>query len=338
MAWYSGVSFCGMSESSEQQEFAWRATGAPKRQIVSVSRRTDVPAFYGEWFMNRLEAGFAGWKNPYGGQRHLVSLCREAVLAFVFWSKNFRPFLPHLLAVREAGFPCLFHYTITGLPKELESNVVDAGDAIDSLRELGRLFSPEHIDWRYDPIIVSSRTDENYHADRFAWLAGQLEGHVKRCYVSFLTPYRKVLRNLGEFERKHEAGLLGLDAGRRHALATRLAAIAAARGIAMFSCCGDALTGGQIQKARCIDGELLSRLHPGLPAGRQIPTRPECGCSAAVDIGCYDTCPHGCVYCYANMNRPKAAHAHALHDPESAFLGVPRAESDRWIEEIRQLA
>lgn len=304
---------------------------------MSVSRRTDIPAFYGAWFDRRLDEGFAGWENPFGGQHYLVSLKREDVVAMAFWSKDYRPFLPVVKRIRSLGYPAVFNYTITGLPKEFECRVVAVDDAIDSLVELSGLYSPDHINWRYDPVVVSDVTPPGYHEKQFTELCRRLRGYVTRCYFSFTMRYGKVERNFQRFEREHNFGIPDLPLPGRIALARRLAEIAAAHDIRMFTCCGDYLIGGRIEKAHCIDGELISRLHYGGGwHGASKPTRKECGCTASVDIGKYDTCPHGCVYCYANINKEQAVRAYETHDAESAFLGSSRADSDRFMAEIRE--
>ena len=305
-------------------------------RIVSISRRTDIPAFYGPWFERRLEEGFAGWENPFGGQRYLVSLKRDKVIALVFWSKNYRPFLPSLERVRSLDYPTFFNYTITGLPQEFECNLVATDDAIDSLIELARLYSPDHISWRYDPIVISSGTPPEFHERRFAELCARLNGHTKRCYFSYAIQYGKVARNFQRFEREQGIKCIDPPATEKLALARRLADIAAASGIEMFTCCGDYLIGDSIKKAHCVDGDIISRLfYGGAWHGVERPTRKECGCTESTDIGKYDTCPHGCIYCYANVNKEQATKSFKAHDPESAFLGYTKEQSDRFVADIR---
>ena len=306
------------------------------QRIISISRRTDVPAFYGDWFMRRLEAGVAGWENPFGGQRYLVSLRREDVLCLAFWSKNYRPFLPHLRQLTEQGWPCFLNYTITGLPSVFECNLVPADDAIDSLKVLSALFSPDHITWRYDPVVVSEQTPAAYHLERFASMASALEGHVTRCAFSFPVRYGKVERNFAKFEREHGFRIFDPSVKERQSLADGLADIAAQHGIGLYTCCGDILINDRIRKAHCVDGEAISRIsYRGNWSGVTKPTRKECGCTESVDIGCYDTCPHGCIYCYANIHKEQAVERHRNHDPDSAFLGFSRADADKCVTEVR---
>ncbi len=305
------------------------------KKIISVSRRTDIPAFYGDWFIRRLNAGFAGWENPFGGQRIITSLKPEDVRAFVFWSKNYGPFLKHLAAIRERDIPAMFNFTITGMPLQFECNLVAPDEAVTSLRELSALFSPDHITWRYDPIVISCITDEAYHVTRFRQLVEQLAGHVTRCCFSFAARYGKVERSFKRFERETGITVTDPEKGQRLELARKITDIAEESGISMHSCCGDYLLADpRIRKAHCIDGELLEQLYPSCGRAGARGTREECGCSESTDIGRYDTCPHGCIYCYATTNKERAEKLHAGHDPEAVFLGCSRQQSDAFLQEI----
>ncbi len=305
-------------------------------RIISISRRTDIPAFYGDWFLRRLDAGIVGWENPFGGRPQLVSLRRDDVRCLAFWSKNFRLFLPHLRTLQARGYPCFFNYTITGLPSIFEPRVVPMEDAVDSLRELASRFSPEHIQWRYDPIILSELTLAESHLDRFAALAAALRGSVRRCIVSFAWRYRKVECNLAALERATGVRIVDPDLPARRKLAEQLAGIAEAHGMTLHACCCNNLLGGRVHRAHCIDGEAIARLYSGASCRTpRHPNRPECGCADSVDIGRYETCLHGCVYCYANADPARAAAAVHAHDPNSLFLGRTREESKQLLQECR---
>jgi hypothetical protein len=306
------------------------------KRIISVSRRTDVPAFYGDWFLRRLREGYAGVVNPFGGKRYLVSLKPEDVSCFVFWSKDFTPFLEPLETLDRLGYRFYFNYTLTALPTVFESHV-DKDAALKTLLYLSRRYSPAHINWRFDPIILSDITDSAFYLDAFERLASRLAGRVERCYFSFVALYNKVRRNFQQMQEQTGIRVLDLHADDKIALANRLAAIAEHYGIRMYSCCGEYLLGPSIQKAHCIDGALIQRLFS--PDGfepKDKPTRKECGCTESVDIGTYDTCPHGCVYCYANANKAVADRVFQNHDPDSAFLGRGKAQSDEWVAGLRQ--
>ena len=305
------------------------------KRIISVSRRTDIPAFYGDWFMQRLQEGYTGVVNPFGGTKYIVSLRPKDVICFVFWSKNFGPFIDNLRIIEESGYKFYFNYTITALPALFE-NEVEKLSAIDALKKLSRMYSPAHINWRFDPIILSNVYDRVFYIRAFEKLASEFAGYVERCYFSFVTQYNKVKRNFRELERAKELKIIDYNEDYKVELANDLASIAARYEIRMFSCCGDYLVNGIIKKAHCIDGGIIESLF--LPDGLRYtdkPTRKECGCTASTDIGTYDTCPHGCVYCYANMNKQQARKYYYNHDKESAFLGYGKFRSDKWLEEIR---
>jgi hypothetical protein len=306
------------------------------KRTISVSRRTDIPAFYGDWFMRRLKDGFAGVVNPFGGRRYVVSLKPQDVACFVFWSKNFTPFMENLRIIAGLGYKFYFNYTVTALPDVFESNL-DKQSAIDALKQLSRTYSPRHINWRFDPIVLSSLCDRTFFLKAFEELACEFEGLVERCYFSFVTEYGKVKRNFEELEQAAGVKIARCRRNFKIDLANELAAIAERHGIRMSSCCGDYLLNEKIEKAHCIDGGIIERLF--FPDGlqyKQKPTRQQCGCTESTDIGAYDTCPHGCVYCYANVNKHRAYEAHRNHNKDSAFLGYSKAQSDAWVYELQQ--
>ncbi len=306
------------------------------KRIISVSRRTDIPAFYGEWFMDRLKVGFAGYVNPFGGQKYVVSLKPEDVAAFVFWSKNFKPFIGNLEIIRALEYKFYFNYTITGLPGIFECNLAGKDEAIETLKELSRKYSPGHINWRYDPIVISDVTDYDFHIRNFKSLAASLEGYVKRCYFSFAVRYRKVKANLEKLKAEQGVKIVDPDNDFRIKLASDLAKIAHKHEIDMFTCCGDFLLSPEINKAHCIDGKLLEELFQAKFVHAEKPSRKECGCTGSIDIGAYDTCPHGCVYCYANMNTRMAIVRFHEHNDSSAFLGYAKAQGDKWVDVIEK--
>jgi len=305
------------------------------KRIISVSRRTDIPAFYGDWFMGRHKEGFAGVVHPFGGQKYIVSLKSEDVTCFVFWSKNFTPFLDNLKVIERLGYKFYFNYTVTGLPGVFETNVQKEA-AIETLKKLSKMYSPKHINWRFDPIIISNICDRKFWLKAFEYLASQFAGLVERCYFSFVTEYNKVRRNFEELQKTKGVAVTDCSSDFKIELANELAEIAHRYGIEMFSCCGDYLVGEKIRKAHCIDGSIIESLF--YPTGFQYnekPTRKECGCTESIDIGAYDSCPHGCVYCYANSNKPTSYQAFKNHDKNSAFLGYSKSQSDRFLAEVQ---
>jgi hypothetical protein len=289
--------------------------------IVSASYRTDIPAFYASWFMARLEAGEARVRNPYGGADYAVSLRAGEVDGFVFWTRNMAPLLPHLEAVR-ARAPFVVQLTVTGYPRALETSVVAAETAIAQIHALAERWGCRAVVWRYDPIVLSSLTPPDWHEANFARLAAALAGAVDEVCVSFVQPYRKTARNLDAAARRH--GFAWTDAAdeEKRALVGRLAANAAAHGIALTLCAQPSLLVPGAGEARCIDAGRLSDVAGHAVGGREKGNRPGCRCAESRDIGAYETCPHGCVYCYAVSGRAAARQRYRAHDPRSPRLAV----------------
>lgn len=301
--------------------------------VISASRRTDIPAFYPEWFMNRIREGYVRWMNPLSRAVYQVSLRPEDVGAIVFWSKNYLPLLPYLDELDKADYRMVFHFTITGLPDVFEPQVPNTAELVKCACILSERYGSESVLWRYDPVLISSITSEQYHLDRFRHMCSELEGAVKSSYFSFAVFYGKVLRNSQILKNQTGIECMDLPVDDRITLANTLADIAAQHGIEMLSCCGDYLLGDKIKKAHCVDADLLQRLF-GDKVGDLAthPTRKECGCYESKDIGTYGTCPHGCVYCYANTNAQAAMQSHERHEPESDMLGF----SSRKLQTLQQ--
>lgn len=281
-------------------------------QVISASRRTDIPGFYSEWLVNRLKEGFVYVQQPYTGKMARVSLEPRDVSAFFFWSKNYRPLLSKLEEVERTTGNLFFHLTITA-NTELELHAPDPAEAIKDYLYIARRYSPDHILWRYDPICITDKLDFEAHEERFLRLAGLLKGRAKRCIISFAHPYRKVLAN---FKKYTDQEMVELPVGIRREYAERLARKAERFGIRLLACCNDYLLSERIGKANCTDGPYLSNLFHAAIDTRPAATRRECGCTKSVDIGAYDTCAHGCVYCYANADKDRACANQRSHDPE----------------------
>lgn len=291
--------------------------------IISASYRTDIPAFYGEWLMNRIRVGYCKAVNPYGGQVYRVSLLPQDVDGFVFWTKNLGPFLPHLSEIRRRAYPFIIQYTINGYPRTLEVSVTDARKSVEHLKQVVAQFGPGTAVWRYDPILVTSLTPLDFHRQNFLSLARALEGLVDEVVISFAQVYRKTQRNLERESRR--AGLTWEDPHeeQKRAFAQELVSMAQACGIQLSICSQRQYLVPGARAARCVDAERLSRVAGHAIASREQGNRPDCCCHQSRDIGHYDTCPHGCVYCYAVQNRQLARARHGRHDPHSEFLFEP---------------
>ena len=270
------------------------------RMIVSASYRTDIPAFYGDWFRRRLAAGHADVRNPYGGRPSRVDLRPEGVDGFVFWTRNPLPFMPVLAELER---PFVVQLTITGYGRGLETSVPPADRIVDAAHAIATRYGPRTTVWRYDPILVPTRD----HVEAVGRLGEALRGAVDECVVSFTDFYRKTRRNLakGGFRWRDP------DPAERRSLIRALEAAAAP--IRLTLCTQPDLGG---TPARCIDPVRL-----GLADRPVRGNRPGCACAESRDIGAYDTCPHGCLYCYANASPALAKRRFRAHDPDAEMLG-----------------
>jgi len=306
--------------------------------IISASRRTDIPAWYGEWFLNRLRAGYAVYRNPFGGQYHRVSVRPDDVIAFVFWTRNALPFLPILDRHVRPLYRSIFLYTINGYGPPLEPHAHDQAESIAGFERISELLGPDSVHWRYDPIVLSERMTRDDHLRAFEETARKLEGKTSVCHTSFVQFYKKTSRRLNRLAEETGDDYGDRADGEKIALAEELKDQAAARGIELVSCCAPLLDRAGLRRGRCIDPALIARLRPDLADLnlKPRPTREGCGCAASRDIGAYNTCRSGCVYCYATDSAagsaadsaaeesagesPPARTAFENHDPHAECL------------------
>lgn len=297
--------------------------------ILSVSRRTDIPACYPDWFMRRLREGYAMVRSPFNlRQVSRVSLSREAVDCIVFWTKNPAPLLPHLPEIARMGYPCLFQVTLNAYGTDVERALPPLHARVEAMRTLAGLLGPERVTWRYDPILLSADCTVDWHVRQFAALAQALEGCTERCVISFLDVYDKIRRRL------REQGLRAPEEAEVRQIARALAQAAASHGMAIQTCAEHYdLSDLGVEHGACIDGQVISRiLGKPLKLRRDAGQRSTCGCVASVDVGAYNTCGNGCVYCYANFSPETTARQMAAHCPDSPLLTGQIGPEDRVTE------
>lgn len=292
--------------------------------IVSASRRTDIPALYAEWFMNRIRAGSCTVSNPFNPRQVTeVSLRPEDVDAIVFWTRFPRPLLPHLDELDARGYRYYFQVTLLDYPRAIDPGVPPVEAALSAVRDLAARIGPERVVWRYDPIVFSAVTDAAYHRRTFERLAGALQGHTRRCVVSLADPYRKTARRMRALAAQGVAVDCEVAVGPAiEALMTALVHIAGEHGIEIVSCAEEVdLQVYGIPPGRCVDDDLIRSLFGIEVDGRKDPAqRAACGCVASKDIGMYDSCTFGCAYCYATSDFARARQNQARHDPEGSSL------------------
>lgn len=274
------------------------------KQVISASRRTDIPAFYLNWFIKAIQQGWVDVANPFFPKNvRRVDLSPKQVNWIVFWSRNYGPFL------RKRSFfdayQLFFHFTILS-PSILEKRPMNVDQQLIQMEQLAKFYGPERIIWRYDPLVFWMEDETihaNYRAEEFRRLAKIIGGFgVTRCYTSLAYPYAKFKSRLAQ----KFSGFQLLQQPHPEALKVvkEMVAVAKDAGIEIYACCTDALLAIEgVKKGHCIDGHLLNQLHSEEKVSEaKAPTRPQCGCTRSIDIGDYrkQPCYIGCIYCYAN--------------------------------------
>ncbi len=290
--------------------------------VISASRRTDIPAFHAQWFMNRIRAGRVRVLSPFGGGLYDVSLAAEDVIAVVFWTKNAGPMLRFLDELHEKGHCFTFLYTVNNYPASLEPGVPKLGETLEVLDTLVSRFPSCVIRWRYDTIVVTESLNRTWHLNNFSYLCRVIAPYASECIFSFCDYYKKTLRNMDRNVPDYHIP--------DHALCTEmveeLGHAAAQWGVSLTSCSHDGLVSQTVGKARCVDPSILAKIAnsperlAAVGALKKTPSRKECGCYASRDIGAYDTCGHGCVYCYANNDPVRARRNMARITPNQPCL------------------
>ena len=225
--------------------------------IISASYKTDIPTFYGEWFANRLRAGYCKVVNPYNKVISRVSLLPQDVDGFVFWTKNIGPFLKHLLDVQARQIPFVVQHTINGYPHTLEQSVVDPAKSVQHVRQLADQYGPLACVWRYDTVLLTSLTPREFHLNTFARLAKDLKGATDEVVISFAHVYKKTLRNVKQAAREFGFDWSDPDMEWKRSLAMELVEIAAAQNMQLTVCSQPDFVVPGSGEARCVDAKRL---------------------------------------------------------------------------------
>jgi len=271
-------------------------------KIISVSRREDVPAFRAEEFYRKLRAGSATYRHPFRADLPplTVSLKRENIAAFAFWSKNFSPLLLRADELKAFGAPAIFHYTINAYPKAFERNVPPLETHLAAAQTIAEKFGVKALCWRYDPIFFSDATPPNWHEENFSKIASSLRGLTDVVYTSYISLYRKTERALARLNALGGPKTYNPPFEQITDLVKSLSATAEENGIKLVTCASPKLAEAGFAAGACIDADRLVAL--GMDASlsyNKTPTREGWLCRCAVDIGEYGSCKGGCLYCYA---------------------------------------
>lgn len=284
--------------------------------ILSVSRRTDIPAHYAEWFFNRIRDGFVLVRNPMNFHHvSRINIKPDAVDGIVFWTKDPTPMLPRLGEL--ARYHYYFQFTLNSYAVDVEPGVGSkAGRIIPAFKRLSDMIGPERVIWRYDPILINEKYTSAYHIKYFERLARSLRSYTKKCVFSFIDLYRSTRKDLAELS------VHPLVPERKSMLAKSISDIASSYELCLESCAEDIpLEYCGVAHGRCVDADLLGKISGRrIEAKRDKNQRTACGCAESVDIGMYGTCPSGCRYCYANRSMRNVARNVARHDPVLPLL------------------
>jgi hypothetical protein len=270
--------------------------------IISASRRTDIPAFFGEWFYNRILEKFVLVKNPMNPKSITrIDLSLENVDCIVFWTKDPQNFLDYLPKIDALGYKYYFQFTLTSYDKTVESNVKKKTNIIDTFIKLSNQIGKNKVIWRYDPIIINSQFSINYHIEWFEYLCNKLSNYTEKCVISFIDiePYN-FIKNAMKLKYINELTLNEIDI-----IAKAIHDISKKYNLKVATCSELIdLNKYGFTHNKCIDDELIKKLfNINVSKLKDTNQRDECKCVVSRDIGTYNTCKHNCIYCYARKGQ-----------------------------------
>ncbi len=288
--------------------------------VISASRRTDIPAFYSEWFMNRVREGYLVTRNPMNADQLLrIKLDPDIVDCIVFWTKNPIPMIPRLDELRDYCY--YFQFTLTGYGRDIERNLPDKKEKlIPAFQALSRKIGKERVIWRYDPILINDLYTMEYHKSAVTQIAEALNGYTKKCVFSFVDSYTRNSKAL------QALGVREMTSAQMQEIAVYIRDVAAANGMTAATCAEKIdLDSLGIEHNACIDKALIERLTGGKIKDTKKNTkdsgqRAECKCMLSKEIGTANTCSNGCVYCYANYSPDSVKKSVSRYDPMSPIL------------------
>ena len=281
--------------------------------IINTGQRTDIPAFYSEWFANRLREGFVCVRNPYNpSQVNRYRLDPSVVDVIGFCTKNPSPMLPHMDLLKDYGQ--YWFVTITPYGRDIEPNVPDKHRLLDDFKRLSDVVGIDAVCWRYDPVFLSERYNMEYHLRAFSQMASALEGYTKNVVISFIDLYPKVVKNFPEVRE--------VAKDQRITLGKEIVQIASSHNMTVKPCAeGNELSAYGADCSGCMKvSDYEKAIGKRLIALKKKGARAECACYLSCDIGAYNTCRHLCKYCYANADPSVVIENSRNHDPQSPFL------------------
>ena len=301
--------------------------------ILQTGMRTDIPAFYADWFANRIKEGYVLVRNPYTPVQVTKYRLDPAVVDLIgFCSKNPAPMLKYMDLLKPFGM--YWFVTITPYGTDIEPRVPEKEKIIDTFLTLSDIVGPDAMGWRYDPIFLNEKYTIDYHLKTFEHMAARLSGATKNCVISFIDLYQKVRKNFPEVK--------SVPKDERIFLGKKMIEIAAGYGMTIRPCGeGDELAPFGADCSGCMTQKVYeTALHTSLAFPKKQPLRKECACFLGSDIGAYNTCPHLCRYCYANYDEQTVCQNYVNHNPHSPLLIgnvhpediIHEAEQKSWID------
>lgn len=285
--------------------------------IVSASRRTDIPAFYSSWFFNRIKEGYVLVPNPFDAHRiSRINLSPAVVDCIVFWTKNPAPMLDNLELLKDYKF--YFQFTLNPYGSELENNLPRFRKRIELFKRLADKIGREKVIWRYDPILTNEVYTVSFHREKFAETAELLKEHTEKCMLGFIDHYRHIRPAVGKFNIRP----LLPEEIRQMAVSFR-ETMDAYPAIALETCTSKVdLSALGISTGLCVDNKLVEKITGySIIARKDKNQRSICACVESIDIGTYETCLNGCIYCYAiRGNYATARRNSGKHDKTSPLL------------------
>lgn len=280
--------------------------------ILNISGRTDVVAFYTEWLINRVKAGFVDVRNPFYPK--LVNrIYFNDVDIYVFCTKNPIPIIPYINIF--SNKPILFQITLTPYGKDIEPNVIDKKEIINAVKELSEIIGKKSIYIRYDPIFINKKYTLSFHIKAFEKLCSQLQGYVETMIVSFLDLYKNTMNNIQSINP------YDFNENMYEAIGTNFSNIANKYNMSVQTCSEErTLFEYGFLKGNCVEPRLVEELTGKKFKERKGRNNKYCHCPEMVDIGSYNSCMHLCKYCYANYDEKSIKSNILFHNVNSSLL------------------
>lgn len=297
--------------------------------IINTGQRTDIPAFFSEWFSNRLKEGYVMARNPFCNRLVTKFVLNPSIVDVIgFCSKNPKPMFKYMDLLKEYGQ--FWYITITAFEKDLEPKVPPIDEAIKDFKYLSSIVGKNSIGWRYTPIILNEKYSIERHISTFRYIARELSGYTSLATFGFVDIYDKLRKNHPEIKDCSDENKIYIS--------REFQKIANENRLDLRLCSKEKwLKSYGIN----VDGCMMLNDYENSIGEKLIPTKKMqarkgfCSCYLSNDIGAYNSCLHLCAYCYANGNKEEVIKNFSKHDPKSPLL-IGHLKDDDIIKEAKQ--